>query len=76
VTDLPSFFWPLVYFGVVIALTGLFSYVAEFVIWGVMRRSNPQITVAAQRLGVVIIWLVGSCSPCRSSVSASTSCSS
>ena len=58
-TDLPSFFWPLVYFGVVIALTGLFSYVAEFVIWGVMRRSNPQITVAAQRLGVVIIWLVG-----------------
>ena len=52
-------FWPLVYFGVAIGLTALFAYVANLVIWGVMRQSNPLITVAAQRLGVVIVWLVG-----------------
>lgn len=55
----PPYFLPLVYFGVILGLTWLFSYVAGFVIWGFMRRSNPQITVAAQRLGVVIVWLVG-----------------
>jgi small-conductance mechanosensitive channel len=58
-TDLPSWFWPLVYFGVALGLTALLAYVAKLVIWGLMRQSNPQITVAAQRLGVSIVWLVG-----------------
>ena len=52
-------FWPAVYFGVALALTAVIAWVAKLVIWGVMRQSNPQITVAAQRLGVVIVWLVG-----------------
>ena len=55
----PSYILPLVYFGVILGLTWLFSYVVELLIWGFMRQSNPQITVAAQRLGVVIVWLVG-----------------
>ncbi len=52
-------FLPLIYFGVILLLTWVFSYVASLVIWGLMRRSNPQVTAAAQRLGVVIVWLVG-----------------
>jgi small-conductance mechanosensitive channel len=51
--------WPLVYVAVTIGLTALLAYVAKLVIWGLMRQSNPQITVAAQRLGVSIVWLVG-----------------
>ena len=52
-------FLPLIYFGVILVVTWVFSYVASLVIWGLMRRSNPQVTAAAQRLGVVIVWLVG-----------------
>jgi len=57
--DLVAFFLPLIYFGVIVALTALFSYIASLAIWGLMRRSNPQVTAAAQRLGVVTVWLVG-----------------
>jgi len=51
--------WPLVYVGATLGLTALLAYVAKLVIWGLMRQSNPQITVAAQRLGMSIVWLVG-----------------
>jgi len=57
--DFPPYFFPLVFFGVILGLTWLFSYVAEFAIWGFMRQSNPQVTAAAQRLGAVTVWLVG-----------------
>jgi small conductance mechanosensitive channel len=57
--DLPTYLLPFIYFGVTIALTALVSYVTGLLIWGFMRQSNPQITVAAQRVGVVIVWLVG-----------------
>ena len=57
--EIPTFLWPVIFFGVILGLTWLFSYLAELAIWGIMRQSNPQITVAAQRLGVVIVWLVG-----------------
>jgi small conductance mechanosensitive channel len=51
--------WVLVYVGAILSITALLAYVAKLVIWGLMRQSNPQITVAAQRLGVTIVWLVG-----------------
>jgi small conductance mechanosensitive channel len=52
-------FLTLIYFGVILAVTWLFSYVVGLVIWGLMRKSNPQVTAAAQRVGFVIVWFVG-----------------
>jgi small-conductance mechanosensitive channel len=57
--DLVSDPWPLVYVGITLGVTALLAYVAKLLIWGMMRQSNPQITIAAQRLGVSIVWLVG-----------------
>lgn len=57
--DVLGFFLPLIYFGIILALTGVISYIASFAIRGLMRQSNPQVTAAAQRLGVVTVWLVG-----------------
>jgi len=57
--DFPPLFFPLVFFGVTLGLTWLVAYIAELAIWGLMRQSNPLVTSAAQRLGVVIVWLVG-----------------
>ena len=50
---------PLIYVGVILVATWLFSYVVSLAVAGLMRRSNPQVTAAAQRLVVVIVWLVG-----------------
>jgi len=44
---------------VILVATWLFSYVVSLAVAGLMRRSNPQVTAAAQRLVVVIVWLVG-----------------
>ena len=52
-------FLPLIYFGVILALTWLFTYVVSLVIAGLMRRSNPQVTIAAERVAIIIVWLVG-----------------
>lgn len=57
--DFPPYFFTLVFFGVILGLTWVFSWVAELTIWGLMRQSNPQVTAAAQRLGAVTVWLVG-----------------
>lgn len=57
--DLTPYLVPLIYFGVILGVTWLFSYFASLTIWGLMRQSNPQVTAAAQRLGFVIVWLVG-----------------
>jgi small-conductance mechanosensitive channel len=59
VFGIPPVFLPLVYFAATLAITAVFAYVAGLAIWGLMRRSNPQVTAAGQRLGVVIVWLVG-----------------
>jgi small conductance mechanosensitive channel len=52
-------FLALIYFGVILAVTWLFSYVVGLVIRGLMRKSNPQVTAAAQRVGFVIVWFIG-----------------
>lgn len=57
--EIPTPYLPLVYFGVVLGVTALFGYLTTLVIWSLMRQSNPQVTAAAQRLGLVTVWLVG-----------------
>lgn len=56
---IPSALWPVVYFGVTIAVTAVIGWLASLAIWGLMRQSNPQVTAAAQRLGLIVVWLVG-----------------
>jgi small conductance mechanosensitive channel len=56
---IPSVLWPLVYFAVILAVTALIGWLASLTIWGLMRQSNPQVTAAAQRLGLIVVWLVG-----------------
>ena len=50
---------PLIYVGVILVGTWVFAYVVSLVIRGLLRQSNPQVTAAAQRLVVIIIWLIG-----------------
>ncbi len=57
--SVPAMFWPYIDFGVTIAVTALIGYLSSLVIWGLMRRANPQVTAAAQRLGLGVVWLVG-----------------
>ncbi len=57
--DVPDYLLPLIYAAIILAVTGLFAWIANLVIWGLMRRSNPQVTSAAQRTGVIIVSLVG-----------------
>jgi len=57
--DLSGTTWTLIVFAAILGFTALLAYVAKLVIWGLMRQVNPQVTVAAQRLGVTIVWLVG-----------------
>jgi len=52
-------FLVLIYVAVILAATWLVAYVVSLIIGGLMRRSNPQVTTAAQRVAVVIIWLIG-----------------
>ncbi len=52
-------FLPEIYVGAILLGTWIFSYVVSLVLRGLMRQSNPQVTAAAQRLAVVIVWLVG-----------------
>jgi len=56
---IPDLVLPLIYAAIILAATGLIAWVASLVIWGFMRQSNPQVTAAAQRVGVVIVSLVG-----------------
>ncbi len=45
--------------GVIVALTALFAWLAGLVVRGLMRRENPQLAFAAQRLAIAVVVAVG-----------------
>ncbi len=56
---IPSMFWPAIYFGVTLGITAVIAALTSLLIRGLMRQSNPSVSSAAQRLGFLLVWLVG-----------------
>jgi small conductance mechanosensitive channel len=59
VFDIPAPIWPAVVAAIILAVTALFAWFASLLIAGFMRQSNPRVTAAAQRVGAILVWLVG-----------------
>ncbi len=57
--DLSSWVNPLIYVAITLVLTAVVAWLVGLGIRALFSRDNPQLTLAAQRAGVVIVWAVG-----------------
>ncbi len=56
---LPTFVWTLIVVAVILVATWLVARVLSLAVSGLLRQSNPQVTLGARRLVAVLIWIVG-----------------
>jgi small-conductance mechanosensitive channel len=57
--EIPGYLYTPIYVAVILAVTWIAARLLRLAVGGVLRQSNPQVALGAQRLVGVLVWVVG-----------------